>query len=221
MLVFPARAWNYARVDVRDVSEELREDLTMLAEVEAGGPPTFRLWKTEKATVVVGRSVDVDREVDTDACGRRGISVVRRPSGGRSVLVGPGTLQYTFALPHALDPRLRSIPASKAFCNELILSGFSRQEVIRSDPSGDLVVEDRKVGGLALKCRRSALMLHGTLLIACDLRLVAEVLKHPVCEPEYRRGRPHGDFLSNLGDIDEVRLSTVVRDRLRNAWNGP
>ncbi len=193
------------------VEEQLERDLRALATVEAGAGPQFRTWSAERPTVVVGRSVRVDQEVDEAFCAARAIPIVRRPSGGGAVLVGPGTLQYAFALPLAMDAELASIASSKRFCNRILLDALPRAEGLRADVSGDLVVGDRKIGGLALKRRRLAMLLHGTILMDADLALVGKALRHPLREPAYRKRRQHGDFLANLGPLDSRRLEADVR----------
>ncbi len=72
----------------------------------------------------------------------------------------------------------------------------------------------RKVAGLALRRRRAAMLLHGTILIDADLELIANALKRPVREPAYRDGRDHLEFLENLGQLDRAGLERNVRARL-------
>jgi len=209
------------------VEEQLQHDIEVLDSVEAGAAPAFRTWRTDRPAVVVGCSVEIDAEVDVELCRRHDIAIVRRASGGRSVLVGPGTLQYAFVLPYSLAPELRSISASKRYCNGLLLrhlAGAGRATAaddLGEDESGDLVAMRRKVAGLALKRRRHAMLLHGTLLERADIALIEAALKHPLREPAYRRGRAHGSFLGNLGSVDERLLEQAVRAELAKraaAW---
>lgn len=192
------------------VERQLEIDLERLGVAENGGPADFRIWTTEQSTVVVGRSVDIEKEVDTDACRAARISIVRRPSGGRSVVVGTGTLQYSFVLPYSLADELNSIQGAKRFCNRLLIAGLSRSGEIEEDPSGDLIANGRKFAGLALKRRRFSMLLHGTLLVHADLQQIATVLRHPASEPEYRRGRDHSEFLTNIGPVNAGDLESRV-----------
>jgi len=65
------------------------------------------------------------------------------------------------------------------------------------------MVGNRKAGGVALKRRRRALLLHGTILTEADIEVLARTLRHPSREPHYREGRTHEEFLINLGPVDE------------------
>jgi lipoate-protein ligase A len=192
------------------MKHELDTDVAMLTIAERDGLPSFRTWTAGGHTVVVGRAGRIEAEVHVDFCARNDVPVIRRGSGGGAVCVGEGTLQYAFALPYALADELRTIGGSKRFCNELLRSALPRGGELVADSSGDLVLGDRKVAGVALKRRRDAMLLHGTVLVDADLDLIARAIKHPPREPEYRCGRGHASFLANLGPIDAAALQRAV-----------
>lgn len=202
-----------------EAEKELDADGSLLDLVEAGAPAVFRTWRTSAATVVVGRSVAITDEVDEAFCAAHEISIVRRASGGRSVLVGPGTLQYSFVLPYELDEELLTIAGSKLFCNRILIAALARAApassgTITADPSGDLVYGGRKIAGLALRRRRRAMLLHGTILLTANLDLIGAALLHPKQEPPYRAGRAHASFLANLGPLDDRSLTAPVHEHL-------
>jgi len=193
------------------VQRHLELDLERLDAAQQGGAANFRTWRCEQTTVVVGRSVKIADEVNLDFCRSEKIPILRRPSGGRSVLIGPGTLQYSFTLPYRLAEDLASIAGSKRFCNRALIAGLGLPCKIDEDDSGDLVTGGRKFAGLALKRRKSAMLLHGTLLESADLEKIAAALQHPSHEPAYRGGRVHLEFLANVGAIDAATLESTVR----------
>jgi lipoate-protein ligase A len=51
--------------------------------------------------VVLGSSCRLADEVDAAACAAEGVRIVRRPSGGGTVVVGPGCLMWSVIVPHA------------------------------------------------------------------------------------------------------------------------
>ena len=205
---------------IATVHRELALDLAGLAEAESSGIAAFRVWTTDEPVVIVGRSVSIEEEVQVQFCHREGIEIVERPSGGRSVLIGPGTAQYSFTLPYSLDDELGSISGSKSFCNRLLRSGSPELSALSEDASGDLLLGSRKVAGLALKRGRNAMLLHGTILVAADLDLIAQALQHPKREPAYRAGRSHEDFLENIGRLDSARLVAAVNSELKELGTG-
>lgn len=200
-------------VETFSVEKHLEHDVELLGYAAEEGRSSFRTWIARRHTVVVGRAVEVESEVHVDLCERLDVPIVRRPSGGRSVVIGPGTVQYTFALPYHLSSELVGIPSSKRFCNRLLLRALDDPR-IEEDDSGDLLVGSRKVGGLAIKRGRAAMLLHGTLLVTADIEMVASLLRHPLREPAYRRGRPHDEFLTNLGPLDVDSLQKRVTTSL-------
>ena len=195
------------------VADEIARDLAMFSNVEEGAPAGGRIWTVENHTVVAGRGTSLEREVNIGYCRSCGIEIVRRPSGGGAVVVGPGTLQWALALPYHLAPELQSISEAKRWANELVIAALSVGQ-LRAHESGDLVLGDRKAGGLALKRGRCAVLVHGTVLCTADLDTIAAALAHPPREPGYRRGRSHREFLVNLGRIDAGAVQRALRDSL-------
>jgi lipoate---protein ligase len=193
-----------------DAAREIAADFAAL---DAGLPDT-RVWTSPDHAVVLGISRDIAAEVDEEACRRRRVAVIRRASGGGTVTIGPGTLQYALVLPHDEAGEPPAIDVVKRACNDLVgeaLRSAGVAAALESDRSGDLRVADRKVGGVALRRRRHATLLHGTLLVDADLALVAAVLRHPASEPAWRLGRAHLDFLANLGPFDADAFARALR----------
>ena len=60
----------------------------------------------------------------------------------------------------------------------------------------DLAFGDRKVGGTYLYRAKGLVYFSASLLVAHDLEGVERYLRHPPREPDWRRGRPHRDFMS-------------------------
>jgi lipoate-protein ligase A len=75
---------------------------------------TLHLWESPRYSVVLGHSGQAEREVDLTACDRDGVPVIRRSSGGGTVLVGPGCLNYALLLSLEARPQLHDVRQS--FC---------------------------------------------------------------------------------------------------------
>lgn len=217
-----------ARPPVETISGEAPEvlrgiegDFAMLA--SARDQVVARTWTCPGLAVVLGVSRDASVEIDEAECARRGAAVLRRASGGGTVAIGDGTLQYAFALPHGDDapPSLDDVKrAANAWVAAALASAGVVVELAR-DASGDLVAGDRKVGGVALRRVRHATLLHGTLLVEADLEAIAAVLRHPAREPAWRRGRGHLDFLANLGAFDTAAFAREAARLARRGLAGP
>ena len=207
-------------LDVRlaGVGENLALDEALLEAAHEGmlRGPIARVWMSEAPAVVVGASSRLSEEVDLDACTAAGATVHRRPSGGLSVVIGPGCLMWSLVWP--AEATLPAIDAIHARVLDPLAAALraAGPRVVRRGTS-DLAVcaggEERKVSGNALRVRRRACLYHGTMLDRFDLTLVERLLRHPPREPEYRGGRPHRAFVANLGlesagrpDLETVRM---------------
>lgn len=225
----PAGAGVWLEADPDTVEEHLALDEALLEEACGGtGPTVVRTWMAREPVVVVGSSSRVEEEVDLAACRAASIGIVRRPTGGLTVLLGPGCLMWSVVerLPEATPP----IATLHARMLDPLCAALSRRlpgaAGVTRRGSSDLVVEKggllRKVSGNALKIRRQAVLYHGTLLDEFDLDLVGRVLRHPPREPDYRDRRPHGAFLWNLR-LGRDALEAAVREAFapacsRTAW---
>jgi lipoate-protein ligase A len=187
-------------------AENLALDEALLDAVARGelAHDVLRVWELTDYAVVMGRSTRRDQEVNESACQQRGVQVVRRVSGGASIVAGPGCLMYSLvmsepatdkltavdAVHHRVLPRLAAAIASVV--PTVTVAGTSDLAMLATD--GVL----RKVSGNSLRIRRGAVLYHGTLLYDFDLSLVATCLATPPRMPDYRVERPHERFVANL-----------------------
>jgi lipoate-protein ligase A len=222
----PSQA-SFLEAQIEGVAANLALDEALLEEAHEGviATPIVRTWMATQPVVVVGSSSRIDQEVDRAACAARGVAIVRRPSGGATVVLGPGCLMWTVVAPYPQGvPALEQVHAGmlEPLCAALARPGI---EVARYGTS-DIVLmsagEARKISGNALRVRRHGVLYHGTLLDDFDIDLVGSILKHPPREPAYRAGRPHAAFLANL-HLGRPLLEEAVRrafaaDLLRTDW---
>lgn len=209
------------------VEEQLALDEALLEEAHEGvvRETVVRTWMAEEPTVVLGSSSQVTAEVDLDACRRLGVRVMRRPSGGLTVVLGPGCLMWTVVTHHSLGaPAIEAIHAATLEPLATALREAGRPVTRRGTSDLALLSDtgERKVAGNALRVRRHGVLYHGTLLDRFDLDLVGRVLKHPPREPDYRGRRSHAAFLANL-DLGRSTLDAAVRSAFaatseRLAW---
>jgi lipoate-protein ligase A len=175
----------------------------------------LRLWESPQPFVVLGRSSRVSVEVNQAECHIRGLPVLRRSSVGAAVVTGPGCLMYAVVLSYDLRPHLHAI--SEAHC--LVMTTLMRAlrplvPGVRFMGTSDLTLDGRKFSGNSLRARRTHLLYHGTLLCDFPLELIAACLGTPPRQPDYRQGRNHQDFLTNLGIPAET-----LRGAVADAWN--
>jgi lipoyl(octanoyl) transferase len=97
-------------------------DAALLESVGGGGPPVLRLYRWSPACLSFGRNQPARGLYDVELAARRGISFVRRPTGGQAVLHDQ-ELTYAVVAPVALVGRPR---AAYRTINEALVAGLAR-----------------------------------------------------------------------------------------------
>jgi lipoate-protein ligase A len=195
-----------------DPAANLALDEALLLRAEDGGGEVLRIWEERSPVVVLGSGGVVADDVDEAACAVDGVPILRRSSGGGTVLLGAGCLLFTLVLRYDRAAELAGIQSSY----EYILNRIGRALFgAAAELAGvsDLAVDGRKFSGNAQQRKRGHLLHHGTLLYAFDVTRVGRYLLPPPRQPEYRAARAHCDFLKNL----ELTADELKR-RLRGAW---
>jgi len=206
-------------------SENLALDEALLEEAETASEPieTLRLWEPQQPMVVVGRSSHIDAEVRSDACQRLGIPILRRVSGGATIVTGPGCLMYAVVLSYKLRPDLRQLSEAHRHVLELLASAIKPVVPgVQYRGTSDLALDVFKFSGNSARCRRNNLLYHGTLLYDFPLDLIESCLTMPPRMPEYRERRTHGRFVTNL-PVNAETLRQALREafdahEIRTVW---
>jgi lipoate---protein ligase len=176
-------------------------DEALLDLCEAGlDAEILRFWEPRETFAVVGYANHAAREVNLPACQTANIPVLRRCSGGGTVLQGPGCLNYSLILRIPKTGPLSSITGANQHImqrNQTAVAPLVKGE-IRIQGHTDLALANLKFSGNAQRRRRKFLIFHGTFLLNFDLALVEKYLLMPSKQPDYRQNRSHAEFLTNL-----------------------
>ena len=209
------QAMHYLDLTLPTLAANLALDEALVVAAEEGtGGATLRVWELDHPAIVLGASGRVGEDVDLDACLADGVRIGRRSSGGGTVLIGPGALNFTVVLPVDSDPRLRAVDTTQLLVLERTAAAIrARGPDVRVLGSGDLTIGGRKFSGSAQRRLKRNVMVHASLLYAVDVGLVARYLRPPRRQPDYRAGRSHDDFLTLL---PMARHEIVAA--LRSAW---
>lgn len=197
-------------------AENLACDEAVLDECEARGGAALRFWESPVPFVVVGYANAVASEVNLLACDAAQVPVLRRCSGGGTVVQGPGCWNYALVLEIASEAALATVSGANQFIlrrNAATLSALLPEAVALCGDT-DLVWRGRKFSGNAQRRRRTHLLFHGTVLLGFDLALVEKYLPMPTRQPAYRESRAHQEFIGNL-PLD----SAAVKQALAQAWS--
>ncbi len=186
---------------------EIIEDLA--EETESPALEALRVWDMPSYCVVLGRSSIAGQEAKLENCQQYGVPVLRRCSGGATILAGSGCLMYSVVLSIDTKPQLAMIDEAHSYVMQRLLAAVQATG-IKADQAGicDLVFESSKFSGNALRMKRHAVLYHGTLLYSMDLKLLELLLGQPARQPEYREGRSHEAFVGNI----PVSRGALVRE---------
>ena len=206
----------YLDLTFSDAAQNLACDEALLEYFEQArsAAELLRIWQPDRYFVVLGHGNKWRDEVDASACAADGIPVLRRCSGGGTVLQGPGCLNYSLIL---RQDNFSSAHVQAAF--DFVLSRHRRSlealtaRLVSVQGLCDLTLGERKFSGNAQYRKREYVLVHGTFLLHFDLSLIERYLSMPAKQPDYRRRRSHGDFLVNAA-VDPAKL----REALRLEW---
>ena len=193
------------------------------------------LWRNSRS-VIIGKSQDLEAEVDTELAAELGIPVVRRLTGGGAVFHDLGNVNFTYIFSFEGKHEMDFAPFAR-----LLTSALGRMGV-QAELSGrnDILVDGKKVSGCAHACVKNRAIYHGTLLFSADLSEMERLLRYS--EEKYRgkgiksvssrvenlsrrlNGMDVLEFISRLSDIlskDHERYSFTEEDiaaidKLRN-----
>jgi lipoate-protein ligase A len=202
---YPPATWRLIVDGEADGATNMAVDAAILESVIVGAsPPTLRFYGWSPPCLSLGRS---QRLVDADleACRTGGVDVVRRPTGGRSIL-HTDELTYSVALLQA-DPRVTGdVVESYRRLSEGLLAGLhllgadavqavgekvprSQQTAVcfESPSSYEIVVAGRKLVGSAQWRARGGALQHGTLPLVGDITRVVDYLSFSEGERQVQR----------------------------------
>ena len=187
----------------------LDEALLDQAEKTEDHPEVLRFWESQQTFVVLGRGSKFAQEVNLEYCQQNNIPILRRCSGGATVVAGSGCLMYSLLLSYEKRPELRMLDYAHQFVMNKWLAAFGELELdVSMEGTCDLVYAGKKFSGNALRCKRTHLLYHGTILIDLPVEEIVNCLRMPARQPDYRNNRSHQDFIG---------LVPVERQALKNS----
>lgn len=177
---------------------------------EENGSPTLRFWESPLHFVTLGYTNRAATETDVEECNARSIPILRRATGGGTVLQGKGCFNY------ALVDRIETGQAlNVGATNDAVMSRVrdALHPLLRGKVAiqghTDLTWQGLKFSGNAQKRRSHFFLFHGTVLLDFDLELIASVLRAPSKEPTYRAKRSHREFITNV-PLEREQVKSVL-----------
>jgi lipoate-protein ligase A len=207
------------------------------------GEPVIEVYEQPSVMAVMGAGGKAERDLFEERCRADGVPVLRRRGGGGTVILSPGMVVIVVVGEAAREfenrrvfgavHRLVIAALEELGCRGIIEAGLSDLAVggLAAVGTGDGLETrgaeanaltdgaPRKILGSSLYRHRRLFFYQSALLVANDLTLFGRYLRPPHREPDYRAGRPHRSFCSNLAEAfglsDTAKVARAVEARLR------
>ncbi|MCK5006387.1 MAG: lipoate--protein ligase family protein [Spirochaetales bacterium] len=181
----------------------------------------YRLYEQREVCVVMGAGRKAEEDVFLEQAEADAIPVLRRRGGGGTVVLSPG--QLVLAVVTEVTSPFQNLQYFQAI-NDWFRLALQPLGVSGIEDRGisDLAIGGKKILGTSLYRRRKILFYQASLMVDNDLSLFERYLRIPSRVPDYRRGRGHLEFCTNLQQqgyslsVSQVEesLDQVVKDRL-------
>ena len=177
----------------------------------------LRFWESPEMFVVLGRICKEHEDVKMGEVLKDRVLVLRRSSGGGTVLQGKGCLNYSLVLSKERDRQIADLRQSyRVILGKVIaaLKQFGVEAVFCPISDIALAENQKKISGNAQKRSKKFILHHGTILYNFDLAQIKKYLNMPKDIPEYRRDRSHLNFVTNVS-----LAAPDIKSALRNVFN--
>lgn len=131
-------------------------------------------------SLVIGKNQNAWVEGDHTFLSQQNVGVVRRVSGGGTVVHGKGNVNYSFVVPRQSFSQTQNLSLLQRFFESLGLMTTQSER-------GDLLFEDRKFSGNAMAYRQRSVLHHGTLLFDLEQEFLFRCLKRPIASGWLRK----------------------------------
>ena len=191
------------------------ELLLQLADKTSQGE-VLRFWESSKIFIVLGSIGKEEQDIWLEQARRDNVPLLRRTSGGGTVIQGPGCMNFTLVLSKDRHVDLADLRKSYVWISQRVIEALKTcgvEAVFRPISDIALASNEKKISGNAQHRGKNFILHHGTVLYNFDLSLISRYLKMPKDVPDYRKNRAHLDFVANV-PIDPKSFKKALVDGL-------
>lgn len=172
-------------------------------------------WVPDNSYLILGQSNSAEKSLHADLVLAENIKVLKRPSGGESVILTPNTLVIAARL---ISHKLENPQVYFKRINGAVISGLSQLGIQDLAYRGisDVAIGAKKILGSSIYRKKHMVFYHAVLNVSEDINLIAKYLKHPAKEPDYRKGRNHHDFVTSIREAGYPLTSSQIITSLKS-----
>ena len=190
---------NLIELDAYPILEQLRLEEALLRTSEEN---YILMNKGSSPAIVLGISQKPEEMVNLPLAKSKNIPLIRRFSGGGTVVVDENTLFVTYIF-NTKDISIAPFPRPIAeWTTSIYQKAFSHLPFHLRE--NDYCLHDKKIGGNAQYLRKERWLHHTTFLFDYQKERM-DLLLHPKKAPSYREGRSHKDFVTKLSILIKTK----------------
>ena len=184
--------------------------------------PIFMIWQADHCAMLGAYQV-AEAEIDLRIAKASDIQIVRRPSGGGTIFTDMGTLLCSLILPDADTQSTREIKR-ETFAGPIVRALNKLHIPAKPEGRNDILVEGKKVSGLAQHTKRDRVCTHGSLLYDTNLNTLTDVLQvddEKIRSKAIRSVRSRVTNLSAYLDppVSTAEFWTLLEQNLAEEWD--
>ncbi len=236
------RQWRFIDSGYGDAySNMAMDEALLLSAIEGHGRPTLRFYGWHPAAVSIGYAQDVNGAVNLAACKKRGLPLIRRPTGGRGVL-HQKELTYALVAPQDFFPDGGVLPTYRIIAEGLVqglrrlgVAGCLTTPRTRTSPGTrgqngaaacflasswyEITVEGRKLIGSAQRRLKGYILQHGSILRAADYEAILELFPAPNAGSSIKLKERIRNKITSLGELLDRELPLeYLKQQLREGF---
>lgn len=198
----------YSLPDLKILSSESGED--------------YIIWQPDDIYIVLGRSNYPDKSLKEDLVLKDKVKVLKRPSGGETVVLTPNMLVFSIKISAEKLQHPKSIFNT---INSSLITEFSNKGVsdVHSRGISDLSIGEQKILGSSMYLKDNVYFYHAVLNISEKPDFISQYIKHPSREPDYRKGRDHSKFITSLNgkgyNLSISQCREIIMNGIENILN--
>lgn len=201
-------------------------DEAMLLTQKASFQPTLRFYDWLRPAFTFGYFQRIAEEVDVAACDAHGIELVRRMTGGGTVIHG-WDVTYTIIVPHGSGTFPKDISAAYCAISNCLINGLQRlgidvayqvekptmddaPNICLTNPARyDTLLNEKKIAGVSQRRNRTGVMYQGYIALDLPHSDVLALASRQVSFNQVAAG--------NSTAINQSRSAPICRNQLENA----
>jgi len=167
--------------------------------------------------IILGASNRADEALFLDNVRQDALTVMKRPSGGQTVMLTPNNLVIAAVFS---DQQVMKPKDVFSMLNKLIISGIEEAGMADLSQRGisDIAIAGKKILGSSIYKNKDKLLYHAVLNLGEPASTFERYLRHPTREPDYRKGRNHAEFVTSLREKGYSQSYTHIEDILTHTF---